>query len=262
MNLVLGAIYGYDWDKIEHFVVSLRKHYDGKVAFIIDQQVEDNTKLKNQLAYFNIDTYLYNVKLNSNHEIQNNRFELYSNIIEKYTEVDKVFITDVRDVLFQSDPFRYVMTTDLEFYAEPALFKECKCNSWWIQTMCGEQVFQEMANEYIICCGTIMGTREGLLGYLQVFREEFERMKAAGRVFIGGEDTVTHNRLIYTNRIPYSVKIVHNGDGAVSTMDHQKTFTFDSEGRYINNDGTPTPIIHQWDRVKPFIDKFNKIALE
>ena len=42
MNLVLGAIYGYDWEKVKHFVISLRKHYDGKIAFIIDMDVMTN----------------------------------------------------------------------------------------------------------------------------------------------------------------------------------------------------------------------------
>lgn len=263
MNLVLGAIYGYDWEKVKHFVVSLRKHYDGKIAFIVDMSVISDVDMINKLDLYNVSMHLYDEKLHSNHEIQNNRFELYSDIISNcYPDVENVFITDVRDVIFQDDPFVYGLNSDLEFYFEPATFAECSCNSWWIKTMCGEEVFQEMKDRGIVCCGTIMGTRKGLLRYLDVFKQEFQNMRDSGRIFIGGEDTVAHNRLIYTNRVPGVLAIKHNGRGAVSTLEHQKTFKFDDQGRYLNDDGKPTPVIHQWDRKKDYIDLFNKIALE
>ena len=107
MNLVLGAIYGYDWEKVKHFVISLRKHYKGKVGFIVDQNIINNEELKQKLLdTYDIDLIVYEEKLQSNHEIQNNRFELYSDIInEYYNDIEKVFITDVRDVIFQDDPF-------------------------------------------------------------------------------------------------------------------------------------------------------------
>ena len=263
MNLVLGAIYGYDWENVKHFVISLRKHYDGKIAFIVDMNVITNAELMGHLNDYGVFFHLYDKRLQSNHEIQNNRFELYSDIIkEHYSDIDRIFITDVRDVIFQDDPFVYDMVSQLEFYAEPATFKECNCNSWWIKTMCGEEIYQEMKDRDIICCGTIMGKREALLEYLEVFKQEFQRMRDAGRVFIGGEDTVAHNRLIYTNRVPGVSTIKSNGEGAVSTMEHQKSFNFDDKGRYLNKDGRPTPVIHQWDRKKDYIDLFNKIALE
>lgn len=263
MNLVLGAIYGYDWEKVKHFVVSLRKHYTGKIGFIVDVGVTCDEEMMNKLSEYDVNCHLYTKSLSSNHEIQNNRFELYSDIIkENYEDVKNIFITDVRDVIFQDDPFVYGLNTDLEFYYEPATFAECPCNSWWIKTMCGEEIFQEMKDKYIVCCGTIMGSRQGLLRYLEVFKQEFENMRSAGRIFIGGEDTVAHNRLIYTNRVPGVLSIKYNGRGAVSTMEHQKIFKFDDHGRYLNDDDKPTPVIHQWDRKKDYIDFFNKIALE
>lgn len=266
MNLVLGAIYGYDWEKVKHFVVSLRKHYTEKVGFIVDETVLNDVVLKNKLLEeYDIDLILYNEKLFSNHEIQNNRFELYSNIIkEYYSDVEKIFITDVRDVIFQDDPFSYgfVEGQELEFYSEPELIGNCRCNSWWYRTMFGEEVLNQMKDNIIICCGTIMGTREGLLQYLELFKKEFQIMRDSGRIFTGGEDTVVHNLLIYNDKIPLNYKIYHNGEGVVSTLEHQKTLEFDLNSRYINNSGKPTPVIHQWDRKKSFIDLFNKIALE
>jgi len=265
MNLVLGAIYGYDWDKIEHFVVSLRKHYDGKVAFIIDTDSLNNIEFINKLELYNVTLHLYGEKLNSNHEIQNNRFELYSDIIEGcYSDVERVFITDVRDVIFQDDPFvnEFAPEQELEFYYEPELIGNCRCNSWWYRTMLGDHVLNQVKENYIICCGTIMGTREGLLKYLEQFKNELQEWKKSGREFTGGEDTVVHNLMVYFDKIPQKYMILHNGCGAVSTLDHQKTLKFDEQGRYINDDGRPTPVIHQWDRKKDYIDLFNKIALE
>ena len=266
MNLVLGAIYGYDWEKVKHFVISLRKHYDGKIAFIVDMDVMTNVDMINKLDRYNVSMHLYDKKLESNHEIQNNRFELYPDIIENcYPDVENVFITDVRDVIFQDDPFIYGFRCDdqeLEFYYEPEKIGNCRCNSWWYKTMLGDHVLEAVKDKYIICCGTIMGTREGLLDYLKVFKESLIKWRESGRVFTGGEDTVVHNLLIYNDGVPRNYRILHNGCGAVSTLDHQQTLSFDEQGRYMNDDGRPTPVIHQWDRKKEYIELFNKIALE
>jgi hypothetical protein len=107
-----------------------------------------------------------------------------------------------------------------------------------------------------------MGTNDGLLKYLEMYRQEFQAWRNAGRVFTGGEDTVVHNLMIYNNKIPMKYKISHNGEGVVSTLEHQKEIVFDDLGRYLNKDGRPTPVIHQWDRKKEFVELFNKIALE
>ena len=85
MNLVLGAIYGYDWEKVKHFVISLRKHYDGKIAFIVDMDVMTNVDMINKLDRYNVSMHLYDKKLESNHEIQNNRFELYPDLLKIVT---------------------------------------------------------------------------------------------------------------------------------------------------------------------------------
>lgn len=266
MNLVLGAIYGYDWEKVKHFVISLRKHYDGKIAFIIDESIRKDTSMMIKFNEYDIHTHLYEEKLSSNHEIQNNRFELYPTIInEYYSNVERIFITDVRDVIFQDDPFvnEFADKQELEFYYEPELIGNCTCNSWWYKTMLGDHVLEQMKDKYIICCGTIMGTKDGLLDYLKLFSDSLRKWRENGRVFTGGEDTVVHNLLIYNHDISHTnYKILHNGFGTVSTLEHQKSLNFDEHGRYLNNDGNPTPVIHQWDRKKDYIDLFNKISLE
>lgn len=264
MNLVLGAIYGYDWEKVKHFVISLRKHYKGKIAFIIDESIRKDTSMMMKFNKYDVYTHVYQEKLKSNHEIQNNRFELYPIIIEEYyLDVERIFITDVRDVIFQDDPFvnNFAPEQELEFYYEPELIGNCPCNSWWYKTMLGEHVLEQMKDRYIICCGTIMGTRDGLLDYLKLFSDSLREWRENGRVFTGGEDTVVHNMLIYNDKVNLNYKLMHNGKGAVSTLEHQKTIKFDDYGRYLNDDGKPTPVIHQWDRKKEFIDLFNKIAL-
>ena len=55
--------------------------------------------------------------------------------------------------------------------------------------------------------------------------EEQILMSLAVNIFAGGEDTVIHNLLVYNDKIPMKYKITHNGEGVVSTLDHQKTFS-------------------------------------
>jgi len=69
-----------------------------------------------------------------------------------------------------------------------------------------------------------------------------------------------HNHIIY-NEFFDDYRINQNGQGLVSTMHHSKTLTFDRDGMLLNDDGTPTPVVHQYDRCGPMSLIFLKNAL-
>jgi hypothetical protein len=103
-----------------------------------------------------------------------------------------------------------------------------------------------------------MGTRAGIFQYLTEMINELERLSGEkGQLF---EDQATHNYLIYTNKVA-NYKLYHTCQGPVATLHYKRKGVFNEEGDVINDDGTLTPIVHQWDRLKDDVKEhiYNKI---
>ena len=118
-NLILGTAFGYGPNQIEVFVKSLRKYSNSQVMLVVDSLSEE---LTNFLTSYNISAYLHPIDLTNIRvsEIFNIRHKCYRDILEyNFLDVERVFISDVRDVVFQGDPFAHVTDTDLEFFLEP-----------------------------------------------------------------------------------------------------------------------------------------------
>ncbi len=63
----------------------------------------------------------------------------------------------------------------------------------------------------VLCSGSTMGTREGVLDYLTAMREEFDYWKTREecRIDIIGDDQSIHNYLYYTGKLKGAVAIPH-----------------------------------------------------
>jgi hypothetical protein len=245
-NLILGTAFGYGPNQIEVFVKSLRKYSNSQVMLVVDSLSEE---LTNFLTDYNISTYLHPVDLTNIRvsEIFNIRHKCYRNILEyNFLDVDRVFISDVRDVVFQGDPFGHVTDTDLEFFLEPKQIKDCEFNSKKIKKLYGNKFLSEIGDKEISCAGTTIGTREGILKYLDKMLLELNRLRIQNDAF--ADDQAVHNYLIYNNYFPNHKKY-NTGYGPVSTLHHLREGIFNNQGQVINIDGTVVPIVHQWDRL-------------
>lgn len=259
-KIVMSAAYGYNVDALKPFVHSLRKYYDGGVVFVIKELTQELSSFFDQYEI----SYCIAEGFNQNNEIQWKRYSIFSEILDKLDviDVDRVFISDVRDVIFQDDPFKYTNTNfDLEFFEEPERIKNCNCNAGWIMSLYGPSEMVAIGNNNIICSGTTMGSKNGMLNYFRVMVEEIQSFSNRNIHIKGGEDQPIHNHLIrngkFDNYIVYS-----NCSNAVATLDHQKDFKFDDSGKLINDLGHIVPVVHQWDRPKQFSEHFFNLAME
>lgn len=246
-TIVLGTAIRYTVDQLTPFVVSIRKHYQGRVALLVDAVSDE---LEDFFRLYNIEYYI--VKLEDRKirplEIFNIRHREYLKLVETtFTEFDRILITDVRDVFFQDDPFKHASVAELEFFAEPATLASCEFNSGNVKDLYGENVLSEIGNNLIICAGTTIGSRDGILKYFKSMLIELNRLaEEKGRLV---EDQAPHNYLIYNNHFPNHVKY-YTGEGPVATLHHQRSVVFNKDRYIVNKDGTVTPIVHQWDRLK------------
>jgi len=173
------------------------------------------------------------------------RYRHYHRIIlEREPAPDFVLLTDLRDVVFQRDPFAD-RVDGLELFFEDASvrFGEDHFNTRWIRDVYGHAQLDRMRGNPVSCSGTVVGTRQAMLAYLA----EMIGQIALQRGPIGSRDQAVHNVLIASGRLP-SALLVRNGYGRVLTLGAMKTFELASDGKVLNADGSVPAVLHQWDR--------------
>lgn len=254
-NLVLGAAFGYNVDKVKPFVLSLRRYYSDMIVFVVDQL---DPATEEFYAEHNIYTFVPDAPVNRGYG-NVDRFRFYLDCLEQLEDIDRILLTDIRDVVFQSDPFANDIAHDIEFFAEPELFKNCSHNGPWYAGLYGQDELAKIGDEWVLCAGTTLGRRDTIEKYVSDLITEIEKLEQSGRAH-GTCDQAVHNYLVY-NGFFDNYGINQNGQGLVSTMHHSKTLTFDRQGRMLNEDGSPTPIVHQYDRCGPMSLIFLKNAL-
>jgi len=263
-NLVMGVATRYTANDLEPLVKSLRKHYsEDFVLFMYDPDYN----MIDMLDYYNVKWETLSSDISNGVEICNVRHLIYKQFLEENPQYDKkVFIIDTRDVIFQDNPFKHETTTSLEFFLENVTYINSECNgNWWIRGIYGEEVYQRMQHKCVVCAGTTLGTREGMMFYLNSIINEIDRMI----ILRGGNNMSHHNPvvdqpchgyLIYNNHFP-DCKLYLSGHGPVATMNDHNKMIFDKDGNLLNMDGSVVAVVHQWDRTGYFKDHFYKRAI-
>jgi hypothetical protein len=256
-NLIIGVALGYSVDTLKPFVLSLRRYYQDYVVFVVNQV---SPELEDFCAEHRVHTFIPNEPLSLATCIIDRHRHYHECISENFEDVESVLLADIRDIVFQDNPFKEFPKHALEFFSEPEVFKNCKHNSPWIAGVYGQARVDEISNNHVICCGTTMGSRAGILQYLETMIAEINRIESTGRKLAGGEDQPVHNHLVYDNRYT-DFNINHTGIGPISTMHHSKTLTFNRSGQLLNDDGSVVAAIHQYDRCGSMSVVFVKNAL-
>ena len=177
---------------------------------------------------------------------QSLRYERYEKYLKSSAaNADYILLSDVRDVIFQDDPFRYPFAAELETFqeAEHLRINAEPFNQRWLANLYGQDMLRAIGEQTISCSGTTMGTRNGILRYLQAMTTELARHTRP----LGSHDQGVHNYLLYNNCLD-PVKIYANGYGPVLTLGGEKEIRRDSQGRLLNRDGCVAPVVHQYDR--------------
>ena len=250
-NLVMGVAVGYTVEQLEPFVISLRKHYKDDVVLFVNM---DDESVVSFLEQNDVMSVPMPPTIREHVQICNQRHDIYKEfLLKNFKDTDRILICDVRDIVFQDDPFKHEKKAELEFFCESELIKNDECNGpWWMGGTYGQDVLNELGDHLIVCAGTTIGTRDGMLTYLDELIKEINRM-----VEIRGHelqktrpvvDQVCHNYLIYTRK--FNDYILYNtGYGPVATMSFEKDYEFDND-ILLNKNGSIPAVVHQWDRTK------------
>lgn len=178
------------------------------------------------------------------------RFFLYRSFLRASRgQYRNVFLTDLRDVYFQADPFSRMEGRQLRAFVEETwLTQGADVNSSrWLRDLYGEEMVQRLGDKNMICSGTILGDYESICDYLDVFLCSLPDARSVMRM---GLDQGIHNYLIYTGRLK-DVTLCPNRASEVLTMGlipPEEVLPQNDRGQFVDADGAPYAVIHQFDR--------------
>ncbi|CAE7565330.1 unnamed protein product, partial [Symbiodinium microadriaticum] len=235
-------------------------------AFDVDCAGKDNCRLKK-------DFYGYEDP-RPMRTFANIRYALYEYWLQFYSERSYILILDFRDTFFQGSPFSFLPPFEqrqpkyeLKLFAENWKVKTigiCKYNSLWIARCFGKSALPPVKDEAVICSGSTLGSFSGISLYVKTMLQSMDTVKCWLK---GIESDQGYQNFLYYNghfntRLG-NATLHYQGDGPVNTIGAMNGFrvpkhmkgpldTFwkirDSEGYILNNDGTRSMCVHQWDR--------------
>lgn len=241
-HAVLGYATGYDAADIAPFVRSLRAVFDGTVALVVDDRPDVAALLA---EYYVIAVAPNRVDGWAPHPVMQ-RFVAFDRLLRGWPDVDGVLITDVRDVIFQADPFSLRPDRLLAFQeCEAGVLGDHSFNMKYIRALAGDGLAEAVAHQPCICVGTVMGPRADILRLCRAIL----MLATTPRSSIGGAfgaDQAACNLAVHLGMIEAQV-LPNYGRVATLGLTEGSKLTMQN-GKVINPDGTASAIIHQHDR--------------
>jgi len=263
---VIGLATGYDRSVLERFVGSLRKTgYAGHIIlgvapnappdvlnYLRARQVMVQQLVWTPCEYeYTVDppTRIVCAAPYANLKLCWGRYPLARDWLQQCdTCTGPVLFTDVRDVIFQRDPFGGGITVDgLQLFAEhpyqTTLHKLVKKPLWNCQHI--------KLNQPMLCSGTTVGTRVAMLEYLTTMHTEMNAWALQERcrmVHHEGGDQAIHNYVYYMNKLPASLptRVIPFGSGGIVNTVAVWGNLLHDEIQHMQNNNNNSLIISSW----------------
>ena len=241
-NLILGAIKDYGWYDIEPFFRSWKANCPNTDVVIFADNLLHWTR--RQLETFP-DVKIVDISCNDK-LIIDVRWTFYRQYMEQARNVyHQVLTTDVRDVIFQKNPFQAHQERGayLEYATEGVSIEDTpSSNALWIKMFFGENTYLHIKDHTVICCGTVCGTMDAML----VLARKMEELLARSN-FWGAEQAIM-NYLVYNKLLPFKNILESNiEDGNILTLSGLPNAAI-SGVNVLSRSGKVPALVHQYDR--------------
>lgn len=269
VDLVIGMAQNTDPKNIAVFCKSLRQVSSADVILFINEPIPDRHKAiaeanKITLMGFSLDKY---GNTRSSFHPSTLRWALFYDFFQPDSTRSKyrrVWLIDVRDSYFQSDPFEMLPAGESALYTfngvESITLGQCGWNSGWVKDCFGQAVLSEIASRNIICSGVTMGDTASVYAYLTVMDDvimnkhkttisqsaKFPSCERNG-VDQGVHNVIVHKRAQALSRV--KVKQWSQDDGPVINMQAKKGVVIGGSDKIVKNSrGGVAAVVHQYDR--------------
>lgn len=287
-DLILGAAAGYRADQVRLFLQSLaRTGFNGRLVFFVHerQRIAMRDLLREQVPALDAEL----VRIRSIHEHPKlvrsclkrlfamlpaesfpglkrgmlrfhgkphvTRYFHYADYLAGHAGYSRVLLTDVRDVVFQDDPFRGLgpglqvgmESEELTIATEPF-------DRDWILDAYGREMIERIGHRQVSCSGVTLGDFPSVQRYVDLILREalilpFARMKT--RIY----DQAFHNKLLHCGELGAAERCqpLKSRIATLGCMD-PATFVLSDAGQLLNADGRAAPIVHQYDRHRVLVE--------
>ena len=178
-------------------------------------------------------------------DLHNFRHWLYCDYLLKHGErFRNVLVTDVRDVVFQKDPFDFPVANAIHVAMEnPDIpIGACPWTSDWFRQGYAPDILERLRDAEISCAGTTLAPVALMQRYLRLMIEELSTMPNPHE----HADQPAHNVLVHSGRLDPLVRL-RNFEGPVLTVGSEPRYLL-HDGNLVNRDGSVIALIHQYDR--------------
>lgn len=260
-NLILGLAINYGITEVKNFVISLRKfnHVDDVVLFV---GRNCSTEFKKFLESNNVKTCTYETFNCSDTRMNNARFFRYLEFLND-SEYNKILITDVRDVVFQGDPFNDLPEDFLYLFKEDPGIKigDCEYNSFWMECAYQKNIATLVQDKNILCAGTILGSKNKILDLLIRITDDLLLIKKSNYQNYQSVniDQAILNKIAYIDNIDATLKPNGNIVGTIGisvTHSNAKDIITINNLNLLSVNGNIPLIVHQYDRHQQLVDFF------
>ena len=245
-TLILGLAAGYHYGDVRPFLASLERtgHAGETVLFVsgttrgLDRMQSHGAKIIEVRRPAKLADVPYNAL----------RYFLYRDYLESVDRnYSRILISDVRDVLFQRDPFAYPWPAGLNATLEDrrATVASCPFNAHWVREHLGPKTLTAIGDKPVSCSGTTVGDHGAMLDYLEKMIGRLSPPTTGERM--AGYDQGVHNMLIHTGKLGNVT--LHDNTGPILTLAQTRGEPrIDALGRVLNESGKPAHLVHQYDR--------------
>ena len=251
-NLILGLAAGYHYGDVRPFLASLdRVAYAGDLVLFVSETTRDLDRMQQHPVTLvpverapGLTTMPYNGL----------RYFLYRDWLASCGRTyDRILISDVRDVVFQLDPFAFDWPNGLNCTLEDrsVTVGGCPFNSHWVREHLGADALARIADKPIACSGTSVADHDSMLEYLGLMTDRLAPPTLGERM--AGFDQGVHNQLLHTGQVPSLT--LHDNTGPILTLAQTREEPpMDSLEFVLNEAGQRAHLVHQYDR-KPELFK-------
>jgi len=248
-RLVLGAAIGFNVEQVRVFVESLRANYAGDVLLLIRWP---GLGVARYLKSRGVDVIRVFQTRSFTRSVHARRYAIYLDYLRaRLSRYDQVMMSDVRDVVFQRNPFDGIASPKCHFYLEGAVrtIAEDPTNSRWVRGCFSAADAEQLASRRISCSGITIGGTAAIVAYL-------ERMAARigilpWRIYrrIGhGYDQAIHNYLVHLDSTIDAIVVENNQHIATMALEPRSLYRLDRETLIYGPGDRLLPICHQYDR--------------
>jgi hypothetical protein len=249
--MVMSAAVGYDLDRFQAFVGSLRKVFAGDVWLLIAKNAASQVREYLRQQNVKIVEFEGNMANHGSEEwehLNRFRFSIFASLCNA-TMYSLCLTTDFRDSLFQGDPFQGIDPATLQPGAPPVLVlfeHNTDMNEYHYDLMrskaCGlyNTYARFLRNTKIINGGSMIGSPDA-----------FQQLKYyITSKWAGCNDQVTLNVLARTDALRQNnitTKIYRQGEGSINVVGWGGEVIRDSTGKFFNLNCLLSPVVHQYD---------------